>query len=41
MGLPVLPDAPDPIVIYGRDRRRHTLRFRLWRAPTGMCVELG
>jgi len=40
MGLPLLPDPPDPIVIRGPDGRRHTMRFRLWRAPTGISVEL-
>jgi len=40
MGLPLLPDPPEPLVIRGPDGRRHTLRFRLWRAPTGISVEL-
>lgn len=40
MGLPLLPDPPEPIVITGPDRRRHTLRWRLWRTPTGICVEV-
>jgi hypothetical protein len=40
MGLPLLPDPPDPVVIRGPDGHRHTLRFRLWRAPTGVSVEL-
>jgi hypothetical protein len=28
------------LVITGPDRRKHTLRFRLWRAPTGISVDL-
>lgn len=40
MGLPLLPDPPTPLVLTGPDRRRHTLVFRIWRAPTGICVEL-
>ena len=36
----MLPDPPDPVVIRGPDGHRHTLRFRLWRAPTGVSVEL-
>lgn len=40
MGLPLLPDPPAPVVIVGPDRRRHSFVFRIWRAPTGISVEL-
>lgn len=40
MGLPRLPDPPSPLVLTGPDGRRHRLRFRIWRAPTGIEVEL-
>lgn len=39
-GLPRLPDAPAPTEIQGPDGRRHVLRYRVWRAPTGISVEL-
>ena len=39
-GLPRLPDPPPPIVLSGPDRRRHRLRYRVWRAPTGIEVQL-
>lgn len=38
MGLPRLPDPPSPLVLTGPDG--HRLRFRIWRAPTGVEVEL-
>jgi len=31
---------PEPLVITGPDGRRHTLRYRIWRAPTGISVDL-
>jgi hypothetical protein len=39
-GFPELPDPPTPIVLTGPDGRRHRLAFRIWRAPTGIEVEL-
>jgi hypothetical protein len=39
-GDPELPDPPSPIVLAGPDGRRHRLAFRIWRAPTGIEVEL-
>jgi hypothetical protein len=39
-GFPMLPDPPEPLMFAGADGRRHRLRFRLWRAPTGVSVEL-
>lgn len=39
-GLAELPEPPGPIVLHGRDGRRHELRVRYWRAPTGIVVEL-
>ena len=39
-GMPRLPDAPAPIVIDGPDGRRHVLRYRIWRAPTGILAQL-
>lgn len=39
-GLPRLPDPPPPIVLSGPDGRRHRLRFRVWRAATGIEVQL-
>jgi hypothetical protein len=35
-----MPDAPAPTEIPGPDGRRHVLRYRSWRAPTGIAVEL-
>jgi hypothetical protein len=40
MGMPKLPDVPEPVVITGPDGCRHVLRYRIWRAPTGIAVEL-
>lgn len=39
-GLPELPEPPGPVVIKGPDGERHKLRFRVWRAPTGVVVDL-
>lgn len=39
-GWPELPDPPAPIVLISPDGRRHQMRFRLWRAPTGVEVEV-
>ncbi|MET7489376.1 hypothetical protein [Streptomyces sp. NPDC005538] len=39
-GRPRLPLAPPPVEIDGGDGRRHVLRYRLWRAPTGISVRL-
>ena len=39
-GFPRLPDPPPAIVLVGPDGRRHRLRFRVWRAPTGIEVQL-
>lgn len=39
-GLPRLPDPPPPLVLVGPDGRRHRFRFRIWRAPTGIEVQL-
>jgi hypothetical protein len=39
-GYPVLPDPPPPISLAGTDGRQHVLAFRVWRAPTGIEVEL-
>jgi len=38
-GMPRLPDPPSDEVFTGPDERAHRLRFRLWRAPTGVSVE--
>lgn len=40
MGLPKLPDVPDPVVIVGPDGRRHRMRYRVSRSPTGIVVGL-
>jgi hypothetical protein len=40
-GFPRLPAPPPPIVLTGPDGRDHRLRFRIWRAPTGIEVQLG
>ncbi|SRR6266545_4130936 len=29
-----------PVVLTGADGRRHMMRYRIWRAPTGIMVEL-
>ncbi|MET8977395.1 hypothetical protein ABZX85_17415 [Streptomyces sp. NPDC004539] len=39
-GMPRLPLAPPPVEVVGRDGRRHVMRYRLWRAPTGIAVQL-
>lgn len=39
-GWPTLPEPPPPLAITGPDRRQHILRYRLWRAPTGISVDL-
>ncbi len=39
-GLPRLPDPPAPLVLEGPDGRRHGFRFRIWRGPAGIEVEL-
>jgi hypothetical protein len=39
-GHPELPDPPPPLEIIGRNGQRHVLTFRIWRAPTGVEVEL-
>jgi hypothetical protein len=39
-GFPELPDPPPPFVVTGADGRTHRLAARLWRAPTGIEVEL-
>ncbi|MFE7115571.1 hypothetical protein ACFU99_09130 [Streptomyces sp. NPDC057654] len=39
-GMPRLPAAPGPVEVVGLDGRRHVLRYRLWRAPTGISVRL-
>jgi hypothetical protein len=40
-GYPELPDAPQPIQVADGDGRLHLLEYRVWRAPTGIEVELG
>ncbi len=40
MGLPRLGDPPPPLVLAGPDGRSHRLGFRLWRAGTGIEVQL-
>jgi len=39
-GLPRLPDPPPPFLVRGPDGRDHHLRFKIWRAPTGIEVQL-
>lgn len=39
-GLPELPAPQAPVVIKGPDGKRHTMQFRVWRAPTGIVVDL-
>ncbi|MGO9406882.1 MAG: hypothetical protein ACLP41_06285 [Acidimicrobiales bacterium] len=40
-GYPELPDAPQPIQVADGDGRLHLLEYRVWRASTGIEVELG
>jgi hypothetical protein len=40
MGMPRLPDVPGPVVMTDPDGLRHRMRYRVWRAPTGVAVEL-
>jgi hypothetical protein len=40
MGLPVLPHAAPPLELTGPDSRHHRFEWRIWRAPTGIAVEL-
>ncbi len=39
-GLPRLPDPPGPVLLSGPDGRDHRFRFKIWRAPTGIEVQL-
>ena len=39
-GLPRLPDPPPPVLLCGPDGREHRFRFKIWRAPTGIEVQL-
>ena len=39
-GHPELPAPPPPLEIMSSDGQRHVLTFRMWRAPTGIEVEL-
>ena len=39
-GYPELPDAPQPIEVADADGRLHLLEYRVWRAPTGIQVDL-
>jgi len=39
-GFPRLPDPPPPVLLHGPDGRDHRLRFKIWRAPTGIEVQL-
>ena len=39
-GYPELPDPPPPITLRSTDGRDHHLAYRVWRAPTGIEVEL-
>lgn len=38
--MPKLPEPPEPLLITGPDGRRHKMRYRIWRAPTGICLQL-
>jgi hypothetical protein len=40
MGMPRLPASPDLVVISDLGGGRHRMRYRFWRAPTGVVVEL-
>jgi hypothetical protein len=37
--LPLLPAPPDPETILGPDGRRHRIRYRIWRWPSGIVAE--
>lgn len=39
-GWPKLGEPPAPFRLAGPDGVEHDLRYRLWRAPTGICAEL-
>lgn len=39
-GWPRLPEVPAPIEITGPDGRRHVMRYRVCRAPTGISLRL-
>jgi hypothetical protein len=39
-GLPPLPDPPDPVVLTGPHGRTHRMRYRIFRAPTGISLRL-
>src|SRR5438552_2858112 len=39
-GLPELPEPPPPLILTGPDGRRHELRYRAERVPTGVAVSL-
>jgi hypothetical protein len=39
-GYPDLPGPPPPLTVTDAEGREHQLRFRIWRAPTGIEVEL-
>jgi hypothetical protein len=39
-GYPDLPEAPPPLTLTDAEGRQHRLRFRVWRAPPGIEVEL-
>jgi hypothetical protein len=40
MGMPRLPEVPRPVVMTDPDGLRHRMRYRVWRAPMGVAVEL-
>jgi hypothetical protein len=40
MGVPRLPKAPEPVTVVAADGRPRVMRYRLWRAPTGISVRL-
>jgi hypothetical protein len=40
MGMPRLPEVPGPVVMTDPDGLWHRMRYRVWRAPTGVAVEL-
>jgi len=39
-GYPELPEPPPPLTLIDSEGRTHRARFRIWRAPTGIEVEL-